>query len=122
MHLLLQRMLDRGERSSCSGCGSSLRRNPLAGACQKAFCLGNGAPDDVFGRGDVLNEGDGFSAHLVLSFVWCGPTTGVLQALSIGPMSPAIDLVSCVSSLLRFCSIDALQGEEALRAWATAQS
>ena len=65
-------MLDRGERSSCSGCGSSLRRNPLAGACQKVLCLGNGAPDDVFGRGDVLNEGDGFSAHLVLSLrlVW----------------------------------------------------
>ena len=80
-------MLDRGERSSCSGCGGSLRRNPLAGACQKALCLGNGAPDDVFGRGDVLNEGDGFSAHLVLSFVWCGPTTGVLQALCIVPMS-----------------------------------
>src|SRR6516164_1936329 len=122
MLLLLQWMLDRGEPSSCSGCGSSLRRNPLAGACQKALCLGNGAPDDVFGRGDVLNEGDGFSAHLVLSFVWCGPTTGVLQALSIGPMSPAIDLVSCVSSLPRFCSIHALQDEEALRAWATAQS
>src|SRR6516162_2484683 len=99
MLLLLQWMLDRGERSSCSGCDSSLRRNPLAGACQKALCLGNGAPDDVFGRGDVLNEGDGFSAHLVLSFVWCGPTTGILQAFSIGPMSSAIDLVSCVSSL-----------------------
>src|SRR5262249_37404802 len=63
MLLLLQWMLDRGERSSCSGCGSSLRRNPLAGVCQKALCLGNGAPDDVFGRWDVLNEGDGFSGN-----------------------------------------------------------
>src|SRR5215467_15048956 len=62
------------------------------------------------------NGGECGLAHLVLSFVWCEPTTGVLQALSIGPMSPAIDLVSCVSSLLRFCSIHALQDEEALRA------
>src|SRR6516164_5540293 len=61
------------------------------------------------------NGGECGLAHLVLSFVWCEPTTGVLQALSIGPMSPAIDLVSCVSSLLRFCSIHALQDEEALR-------
>src|SRR5499433_3512656 len=50
-------------RSSCSGCGSSLRRNPLAAACEEALCLGNGAPDDVFRRGDVLNEGDGFSGN-----------------------------------------------------------
>ena len=39
MLLLLPWMLDRGERSSCSGCGGSLRRNPLAGACQKASLL-----------------------------------------------------------------------------------
>src|SRR5262249_52355348 len=57
------RCLTERARSSCSGCGSSLRRNPLAGACQKALCLGNGASDDVFGRGDVLNEGDGFSGN-----------------------------------------------------------
>ena len=26
-------------------------------------------------------------------YVWCGPTTGILQAFSIGPMSSAIDFL-----------------------------
>src|SRR5215472_2395530 len=115
MLLLLQWMLDRESGAPAQAAAvlcvvihslAPARRRSASATVRRTMSLAEGI---------VLNEGDGFSAHLVLSFVWCGPMTGVLLALCIGPMSSAIDLVSCVSSLLEILLYSRASGRGSAR-------